>query len=271
LVRRATLLAEETKPARPRTPRAAPQGPAPSRLERNDNADSRLNDVSHALHCFHLLLRAHRLYEPAHPQLLDSLDAAYDALKNVASELGGLEVSSERGGIVVRKLLDAHLPDARGEFFALSSDLARADIQTLFFAEKFHVGELDTLARLTKDTLLRSEESSRGLGRSWWPTQLREQRVQGIQVNTLTERKVDSILASLIAALVAYGGNAPLENGDAPICAPQSEELAETLGLLVSLLPWKWPADSRRKKLPVPSTPPWKAPAAVRYACSWAR
>ena len=237
MVFRATVLAEESKPARPRSQRASLQEAVAPRAERNENVDSRLTNVSHALRSLHLLLRSHRLYEPAHPQVLDSLDAAYDGLKKAATELLGLDVCVERGGIVVRKLNDAHLPDARGEFNALATDLARADIQSIYFAEKFHVGELDTLARLVKASLLRSEESARRLGRSWWPDQLREQRVQGIQVNTLTERKVDSVLASLIAALVAYGGNAPLENGDAPICAPKSEELAETLGLIARLTP----------------------------------
>jgi len=168
---------------------------------------------------------------------MDILDEAYDALKQVASEMGGVEATVERGGIVVRKLRDAHLPDGRGEFHALATDLSRADIQAIYFAEKFHVGELDTLARLIKTTLLRSEESAKRMGRNWWPSQLREQRVQGIQVNTLTERKVDSILASLVAALVAYGGNAPHEDRDAPIRAPQAAELEETLRLIGRLTP----------------------------------
>jgi len=194
-------------------------------------------DVAHGLRAFHRLLRAHRLYDAAHPQLLDSLDLAYEALKKTASELGGLEARPERSGIQVPKISEMHLADPRGEFYTLATDLRRADIQTIYFAEKFHVGELDTLARLIKATLLRSEESARQLGRNWWPNQLREQRVQGIQVNTMTERKVDSILASLIAGLVAYGGNAPHENGDEPIRAPQADELSETLRLIGRLTP----------------------------------
>ena len=237
MVFRATVLAEDTHTAKPRRQRAVLQESAPPRPERSEAPDSRLIDVTSALRSFHLLLRAHRLYDAAHPQLIDHLDLAYDALKKVAAELNGLEASVERGGIRVGKLRDAHLPDARGEFHALAVDLARADIQTIYFAEKFHVGELDTLARLIKASLLRSEESAKRVGRSSWPSQLREQRVQGIQVNTLTERKVDSILASLIAALVAYGGNAPQENGDAPIRAPKSEELADTLSLIGRLTP----------------------------------
>jgi hypothetical protein len=214
-----------------------PQETAGPRPERAESVDCRQADVCHALRSFHLLLRAYRLYEDSHPQVLDGLDSAYDTLREVASEMAGLEARAERGGIVVSKISESQLPDPRGEFQALATDLIRADIQVIHFSTKFHVGELDTLARLIKATLLKSEQSAKRMGRTWWPNELRVKRVQGIQVNTLTERKVDSILASLVAALVAYGGNAPLENGDQPIRAPQSNELAETLRLIGRLTP----------------------------------
>jgi hypothetical protein len=233
----ATLPTEESRANLSRTQRLRPLGTGKALVDLTGLADSRLPDVAHALRSFHLLLRAHRLYDAAHPQLLDSLDVAYEALKKIAAELGGFEARPERGGIAVPKISDVHLPDARGEFYSLATDLRRADIKTIHFAGKFHVGELDTLARLIKTTLLKSEQSAKQMSRTWWPTQLQEQRVQGIQVNTMTERKVESILASLIAALVAYGGNAPLENGDAPILAPQSDELAATLTLIGRLTP----------------------------------
>ena len=198
--------------------------------------DPLLSQVSQALRSFHLLLRAQRLYESDHPRVLDSLDNAYDGLRNSALEMGGLEARVERGGIVVAKLSEAHIPDLRGEFHGLAGDLQRAGIHTIYFSAKFHVGELDTLAQLIKSALLLSEEAARE-SMDGWPARLREQRVEGIQINTLTERKVDSVLASLIAALVAYGGNAPQESGDAPIRAPQIAETAETLRLIGRLTP----------------------------------
>jgi PilZ domain len=205
--------------------------------ERSSPHNPSLAQVAQALRSFHLLLRAQRLYDPGHPRVLDSLDQAYDGLRHTAVELNGLEVRVERGGIVAPKLADSHLPDARGEFHSLATELQRAGIHTLYFSEKFHVGELDTLAQLIKAALLRSEEAARRLEMGGWPAQLREQRVEGIQINTLTERKVDSVLASLIAALVAYGGNAPQESGDTPIHAPQLEEVTETLRLMGLLTP----------------------------------
>jgi hypothetical protein len=202
----------------------------------NAPSDPLLNQVSQALRSFHLLLRAARLYQSQHPRVLDSLDIAYDALRACALEFNGLEMRVERGGIVVPKLSEAHVPDVRGEFHALAVDLQRAGIHTVYFSAKFHVGELDTLALLIKSALLKSDDAGRdALG--GWSAQLREQRVEGIQINTLTERKVDSVLASLIAALVAYGGNAPQESGDAPIHPPLTEEIIDSLRLISRLTP----------------------------------
>lgn len=216
------------------------RSPNDSGTLRRDGAralDPLLGDAVQALRDFLLLLRAHRLYSPSHPRMQESLDTAYDSLRRSAADLGGLEIRAERGGIVVAKVSEAHLPDARGEFHALAMELQRVGIQTLWFAPKFHVGELDTLVQLLKTSLLRSEESTRRNPITNWADILRENRVEGIQINTLTERKVDTVLASLIAALVAYGGNAPVETGDAPIQSPQLEQFNETLRLIGHLTP----------------------------------
>jgi hypothetical protein len=199
--------------------------------------DQRTTQVSNALLDLHLLVRSQRLYDRNHPRVLESLDVAYDSLREVAAGLHGLELHIERGGIVVPKLNDAPLPDAKGEFQALATDLQRVGIQTLVFLRKFHVGELDTLAQLVKTTLLRSEESAKRAATAWWPARLLENRVEGILVNTHTDRKVDTVLASLMAALVAYGGSSPRDNGDTPIQAPQLEDLISTLRLLGRLTP----------------------------------
>jgi PilZ domain len=215
-----------------------PRSPNDSGSLRRDGSrpvDPLLADAIQALRDFLLLLRAHRLYSATHPRLQESLDAAYDSLRRSAADLGGLDIRPERGGILVAKVSEAHLPDSRGEFHALAMELQRVGIQTLWFAPKFHVGELDTLVQLLKTTLLRSEESTRRNPITNWADILRENRVEGIQINTLTERKVDTVLASLIAALVAYGGNAPVENGDAPIQSPQLEQFNETLRLVGQL------------------------------------
>lgn len=207
------------------------------------SADHKATEVHRALRTLHLLMRAERLYEKDHPRRLESLDRAYDSLRNATEVLGGLQIRVERGGLVAPGIADAHLPDERGEMQALAIDLQHAGIHTLAFSRKFHVGELDTLTRLLKASLVRSEEPAKDAGNAWWPARLLENRVEGISVNTQTERRVDTVLASLIAALVAYGGHSPRETPDAPIQAPDFDDLVASLRLLARLTP---PLESAR-------------------------
>ena len=188
-------------------------------------------------------MRSERLYTKDHPQRMDALDSAYDTIRTAADNLGGLEIRVERGGLVAPRIGDAHLPDPRGEMQALAGELQRAGVHALTFSKKFHVGELDTLAGLVKASLLRSEEPVNIEGNGWWPARLLENRVEGISINMETERRVDTVLASLIAALVAYGGHSPREKAEAPIQAPDFDDLVSCLRLLARLTP---PLESAR-------------------------
>jgi hypothetical protein len=220
---------------------AAPRGPWPLtgavRLGQMSSAEVKPADVNRALHELHLLLRSQRLYEKNHPRALESLETSYELLRGVAAALNGLELRIERGGVVAPKLGDAHLEDTRGELQALAAELQRSGIHSLIFARKFHVGELDTLARLVKAALLRSEQPVKRGNIPWWPARLLESGVEGIQVNASTERKVDTVLASLMAALVAYGGNSPRESANTPIQVPEIDDLVAALRLLARLTP----------------------------------
>ncbi len=222
------------------SPRPVPNVAASAQAPMQEQGAS---ELPRALRNLHLLIRSERLYEKNHPRTLDNLDRAYDQLHHITELLGGLEIRVERGGLVVHRLSDAHLPDARGEMQALAADLLRVGIYTLVFSKKFHVGELDTLARLAKASLLRSEEPAQDESNGWWPARLLENRVEGISVNTQTERRVDTVLASLIGALVAYGGHSPRETADAPIEAPKLDDLVACLKLLSRLTP---PLESAR-------------------------
>jgi hypothetical protein len=194
-------------------------------------------DMHRALRHLHLLLRSDRLYDKNHPRRLQSVEDAYESLRALAVDLNGIEVEIQRGGLIVPKLGDNQLPDLKGEMAGLATDLLRCGINTLVFAVKFHVGELDTLARLMKDSLLVSEGLGKRGKKAWWTARLLENGVEGISVNTQTERKVDTVLASLIAALVAYGGNSPRESADTPIQTPDFDDLVTALRLLARLTP----------------------------------
>jgi PilZ domain len=191
-----------------------------------------------ALRELHVLLRSARLYERQHPRMLQSLDAAYESLRRMVSSLNGLEIRVERAGLVVAALSEELLPDPRGDLYELAKDLQRAGVQHLSFANKFHVGELDTFAQLAGRTLLQSDQSATvQQALTWWPKKLLESRVEGISVNTQTERKVDTVLSSLIAALVAFGGSSSRETSDVPIQIPQVDDLIAALSVLARLTP----------------------------------
>jgi hypothetical protein len=194
-------------------------------------------ELIRSFRAFHLLLRSARLYDRQHPRLLQSLDGAYESLRSIVANTNGLEIRVDRSGIVAPKLSEAPLPDVRGDMYALSKDLQHVGIYNLVFAPKFHVGELDTLAQLAKASLLESGQPTKQQAQAWWPAKLREHRVEGITINAETERKVDTVLASLIAALVAYGGHSPREALDAPIEIPEIDDLEATLRLLARLTP----------------------------------
>jgi hypothetical protein len=202
-----------------------------------------LLDLVRTLRELHLLLRSYRLYDHQHPRVLQSLNGAYDSLRAIVANLNGLEIRVERNGLVAPKISEAPLPDLRGDLYTLAIDLHRAGIYSLLFAAKFHVGELDTLALLAKAALLKSGQPNKQESLAWWPARLREHRVEGIAVNTQTERNVDSVLASLIAALVAYGGHSPREEVNAPIEIPEIDDLTATLRLVARLTP---PLESAR-------------------------
>ena len=200
-------------------------------------------EVQEGLHELIILLHNKRLYQHNHPRNLESLSRAYASLRQLALSMKGLEIRVERDAIVVPKLSEAPVSDPKAELRHLALDFQLAGIQTLVILERFHVGELDTLAQLLRASLLKSDGSFRGKRSSWWTAKLLEFGVEGILVNVRTDRKVDTVLASLIAALVAFGGNTPGGDADAPITAPNAGSLSGVLRLIARLTP---PLESAR-------------------------
>ncbi len=202
-----------------------------------------VHEVHRALRDFQILLNSRRLYHHSHPKNLESLETTHDSLRQLVHKMGGLEIRVERDAMVVPKLNEAPLPDPKGELQHLAADFQLAGIQTLVILRQFHVGELDTLAQLIRAALLKSKGPLPNKRNSWWNAKLLEYGVEGILVNAQTDRKVDTVLSSLVAALVAFGGNSANEDADAPITAPTSENLSDVLRLIARLTP---PLESAR-------------------------
>jgi hypothetical protein len=202
-----------------------------------------IHEVHRALRNFQILLNTRRLYHHSHPKNLENLESTHDSLQQLVQKMGGLEIRVEREALVVPKLNEAPLPDPKGELQHLAADFQLAGIQTLVILRQFHVGELDTLAQLIRAALLKSKDPLPNKRNSWWNAKLLEYGVEGILVNAQTDRKVDTVLSSLVAAMVAFGGNSANEDADTPISAPTSENLSDVLRLIARLTP---PLESAR-------------------------
>src|SRR6266851_898940 len=217
---------------------------------RNDLQHREHNEaiVVRFLRSLQVLLRSARLYRKNHPRLLENLEICDRSLRAALETLGPLSLGVERGGVFVPKLGEMPLADPREEFRGLPDSLTHAGITSLVFYPETNQGELDTLVHLINSTLLRSEPRGKesggapagGSGSNSWSRRLAQHHIAGIAVNTHIERKVDSVLASLIAAMVAYGGASKQEaseSGSLPVLAPTLKELAPALRLLARLTP----------------------------------
>jgi hypothetical protein len=207
----------------------------------------KIANIHRALLNFHLLLRCQRLYEAGHPQRIATLGLAYDSLHSVVGR-NKLELQVMRDGLVSSSLGAALLPDATGEMLALSSALRQAGIRRLCFLPKVRLQELDILAELIKVSLMTmgqvtigqtsaktSDSEAKATRDVWWMSNFAERDVEGILVNTQVDRKVDTLLTSLIATLVAYGGHSPRVDSESVVRLPGFDDLMATLKLLARI------------------------------------
>src|SRR5260370_29036972 len=109
----------------------------------------------------------------------------------------------------------------------MAAEFQPAGIQTLVVLRQVHVGELDTLTQVIRAALLKSKEPLPNKRTSWWTAKLLEYGVEGILVNAQTDRRVDTVLTSLVAALVAFGGSSPNPDVDPPLTPPTSQNLSD--------------------------------------------
>jgi len=218
----------------------------------------KIANIHGAMLNFHFLLRSQRLYEVDHPQRIATLGMAYDSLHAVVGR-HKLELQIMRDGLISSALGDRLLPDATGEMLALSTALRQAGIRRISFLPKVSQEDVDILAELVKVSLMTmgqasaaptgAQPSGQSSGRAaaktadkeavrtrdaWWIKSFAERDVEGILVNAQVDRKVDTLLTSLIATLVAYGGHSPRIDSE-NVRLPSFDDLIATLKLLARI------------------------------------
>ena len=134
--------AETTQPRRTAdSPRTTTRSSASAELAPRliANASIGIEEVHQSLRDLHILMNTRRLYHHTHPKSLESLETSYESLQRAAQILNGLEIRVEREALVVPKLIEAPVPDPKGELQSLAADFQLAGIQTLVLLRQFHV------------------------------------------------------------------------------------------------------------------------------------
>jgi hypothetical protein len=171
------------------------------------------------LRSLHVLLRTVLLYQRNHPRMTQSLEAADRDLRAVLAQVPALSIKVERDGVIATTREAPHntraLPDLRGELRALAAELAGAGVASLIFLHRTNLGELALFAHALNT-------ASRGASRvpaghanpdRNWPAWLAEHQITGIQINASIQRRDETVLAILLAALP---GAQPHDPADQP-------------------------------------------------------
>jgi hypothetical protein len=165
--------------------------------------------VGEFLEAFRILLRSSRLYQRNHPRWVDSLNTAEHRLRDALAATPSVQVRIEHGTLTVSHG-DATTPhglpvsDPNGELKGLAEELARCGLTSLEFLQTVHLGELDLLSQQIV-WVTRKRPVSAEQGEAMWQQWLRDAHVFGIRINIPAGRRDETVLATLVAALLGYG------------------------------------------------------------------
>jgi hypothetical protein len=153
--------------------------------------------VSRFARALQVLLRAAKLYQKNHPHVMESLEAAEKELRAAFERASPLELRFDKHTVLFR---GQPLPDPRDDLRKLADSLHRRGIAILVFFPNTHLGEIGTLAQLIGSSPLQPGEDE-ALD---WRALAGERQLKGIRINTpLEERKADTVLTTLVAAVLA--------------------------------------------------------------------
>jgi len=194
---------------------------------------------------FQTLLRSSRLYQKNHPRVLEALEVAAQYLREALERLPAVAVRVEGRALwaawpeaawATESEPPRELENPRGELGGLAEELRRCGVRSISFQSETHIGELDTLVRLLNDGAVRKRTTQKG--ESDWAESLKERGIIGIRINQPsdgTPRKDETILASLVAAVLALGSEPAATGATKPSETEDRQQLAGVLRLLEKL------------------------------------
>jgi hypothetical protein len=207
---------------------AVPVQPGPGEAEAA--AATKLDPlIGKFLRSLHVLLRAVRLYQRNHPRVSESLEAVDRDLRTILAQVPALSIRIERDGIIATTREAPRnarlLADLRGELRTLAAELAGTGVSSLIFLRRINLGELALLAHALDAAARNAARNPAGRN---WPAWLAEHQVAGILINASLQRRDETVLALLLAALPAPPPR------DAVIASSQ-EQIRAALGFLQTL------------------------------------
>jgi hypothetical protein len=156
------------------------------------------------LRSLHVLLRAVRLYQRNHPRVTESLEAVDRDLLPILAQVPALSIKVERDGVIATTRQAPRstrlLVDLRGELRTLAAEFAGAGVVSLVFLRRINLGELALLAHAIDASARNTVRQAAGRN---WPAWIAEHQIAGIQVNASLQRREETVLALLLAALPA--------------------------------------------------------------------
>jgi hypothetical protein len=160
--------------------------------------------IGKLLRSLHVLLRAVRLYQRNHPRVTESLEAVDCDLRAILAQVPAVSIKIERDGIIATTREAPHntvlLADPRGELKTLAAELSGCGVSSLIFLRRINLGELALFAHALDSA---ARNTVRNTTSRNWPAWLAEHQIAGIQINASLQRREETVLALLLAALPA--------------------------------------------------------------------
>lgn len=176
-----------------------PQPVAPRNPRDTQELQRAILAVSKFAKSLQVLLRAARLYQRNHPHVLESLETADTDLRAALDRVAPFELKFDRTRVLFR---GQPLADPRGELKKLAEQLHRRGVFSVVFQPQTHLGELGTMVQVLAASPLQTSEDNA----PDWIALFAERRIYGIRFNQpLVEKKADSVLTTLVAAVLAPG------------------------------------------------------------------
>ena len=177
----------------------------------------------------HSLLVVSRIYEPAHPLVIDALEASTAQLRSSLDLAAPISLAADGKSL---SLSAANAPPvslgSASPMNSIAELFHERGLESLVFTAKTSAEDIEKLAKLLNDR----EKQKPG-----WPRLLTSRGVHAIRANVTLKQSPGETLASLVAALVAHGASMHSVHSPVATASATLDDLTAALRLVTRLEP----------------------------------